>query len=73
MTDSIEIERERPELAAARHVTDRIIAYLRGCITRLDYVNVAGATPETLAYYRGEGEELMAWLRAAQDRRGRQP
>jgi len=73
MTDSIEIERERPELSAARHVTDRIIVHLRGCITRLDYVNVADATPETLAYYRGEREELMAWLKAAQDRRRRQP
>jgi hypothetical protein len=72
MTDSIEIERERPELAAARHVTDRIIQYLKGNIERLNCVNVWGATPETLAYYRGEGEELMAWLKAAQDRRERQ-
>jgi hypothetical protein len=73
MTDSIEIERERPELAAARHVTDRIIQYLTGSIERLNCVNVWGATPETLAYHRGEREELMTWLKAAQNRRERQP
>jgi hypothetical protein len=73
MTDSIEIERERPELSAARHVTDRIIQYLTDRIERLNCVNVWGASPETHAYYRGEREELMGWLKAARDRRERQP
>lgn len=62
-----------PQQIAARHVTEDVIRYIQGRIERLKWANVAGATPETLAYLAGQQEELAAWLKAAQNRRERQP
>jgi hypothetical protein len=62
-----------PQQIAARHVTEDLIRYLQARLDRLKYVNVHGATPDTLGYLAGEKDELTAWLKAAQTRRERQP